>query len=364
MPPLRLFYICMYCWAFEFEKWHCSHVHRLFFFFWWPDKWILLFLIIFFVFQRFFSVHVLIPSKIVPVSFEIVSSPRCRLGQEMRTFRKFLHFERLVCSRLHLWYSWKFCIEYIHHKIIRKMLCNRVWARIFRICQGFHFDFCQIKRIGGWLNFKNVLFSRASFKFLNPVKRHASFFVIFLVLYWTKSEREIQKMSFDRVRARKFRLCQCIRRDFCTFACIVKHLSLKKCIFLACALYYYFFNDQTNKSFHTSSSSNISFLSTSSFWARSYLFTLKLVFQLRPSRTYVRFQLVTISNFPQNSYLTVHEQRVQWCQISKYKQTRFLFYSILDRLLLPSLHQPRTILHSFTLFITIWQTAWLYWPLQ
>ncbi len=30
---------------------------------------------------------------------------------------------------------------------------------------------------------------------------------------------------------------------------------------------------------------------------------------------------------------------------------------ISDRLLLPSLHQPRTILHSFTLFITIWQTA-------
>jgi hypothetical protein len=111
---------------------------------WWPDKRIVLFLIIFFVFQDFFSVHVLIPSKNVPVSFEIVSSPRCQLGQEKQKFRKFIHFEHLVLSQLRAWYSQRFCIEYIHRKIIRNMLCDRVRARMFCICPCFHFDFCQI----------------------------------------------------------------------------------------------------------------------------------------------------------------------------------------------------------------------------
>ncbi len=36
------------------------------------------------------------------------------------------------------------------------------------------------------------------------------------------------------------------------------------------------------------------------------------------------FQLVIICNFPHNSYLTVHEQSVQWYQISKDKQARFV----------------------------------------
>ncbi len=143
VPPLILLYICMYCCAFEFEKWHLSHVHRSFFFLK-PDKRIVSFLIIIFFFQRFFSFHVLIPSKIVPVYFEIVSSPRCRLGQEEREFRKKLQFERLVLSRLLLWYFRKFCIEYIHRKIIWNMLYDRVRARMFHICQCLHFDFCKI----------------------------------------------------------------------------------------------------------------------------------------------------------------------------------------------------------------------------